>query len=113
MNLEIINLNSNHIQVLPMNLFSTMRNLRRVDLSYNMLTVIHSESFGILPNLTQLFLSGNQIIAIGEKLLYETPLTEVRMTGNICANENFIDTSESRDILRTGLQICFENYKYY
>ncbi|KAL7043413.1 hypothetical protein ACKWTF_001492 [Chironomus riparius] len=112
-NLEVIYLNLNHIQELPMNLFSTMRNLRTISLGHNMLTVIHSESFGFLPNLTELFLTNNQINAFDEKLLYDTELTDVRMTGNICANEDFRDTSESRDILRTGLQRCFENYKYY
>ena len=108
-NLTSLYLYSIQIEELPKDVFSSLKSLAWIRLDGNNLKVIHGDSFGILPNLTEVYLYNNQIDAIHEKFIDNTGVWRLDMRNNICVS--IIETSASREPMRSRLQKCFENYK--
>jgi len=109
--LNILYLYSNQIEELPKNVFRSLKELNAIRLYNNKFKVVHSDSFGISPNLTEVYFGNNQINAIDERFIDNTGVEWLQMYGNLCANTDIFDSSESRESMRNKLQTCFNNYK--
>lgn len=110
-NLKYLQLTNNQLEELPANIFSSLVNLEQISLDQNKFKVVHSDWFGFLPNLKEIYLIMNQIYAIDEKLLDNTGVNEIGMLRNVCADKNIVDNSSTKELIRSVLKQCFENYE--
>ena len=53
----------------------------------------------------------NQIDGIDERFIDNTGIDRFDVRFNLCVNKSIVDTSVSREAMRTNLQLCFENYE--
>jgi len=109
-NLNQFTVSTNQISNLSPKLFEPLQKLTNLLLDSNNLTIIHSDSFGVLPLLKQVHLQNNKINAIDEKFIDNTGVTYLDMRNNLCVNELISDSSLLRELMRSKLQKCFENY---
>ena len=68
--------------------------------------------FSILTHsgLTDIYLQNNEIDGFQEKIIENTKVQTLNMANNLCASESIYDTSTARDVMRTVLKTCFDNY---
>lgn len=104
-------LNNNFITELPVGAFKNMKSLMRLYLENNALSVIASNSFSQHPILEFIHLMNNRINAIDERFVDNTAVRSIRMENNICANLIINDDTPGREILRSQLSTCFENFQ--
>ncbi|KAL7043485.1 hypothetical protein ACKWTF_001538 [Chironomus riparius] len=108
--LRYLYMQSNQIEVLPDGIFANLTRLVHIDLDNNKLKVIRADSFGILPRLSVASFQNNQIDAIDERFVDSTGVTSFDMKGNVCADVNVMDTTEFKQVMRSELRQCFNNY---
>lgn len=111
--LRYLSLYHNSLQELPLNVFNNLDSIIRINLAINTLKVIHSDSFGYLVNLKTVYFFFNLINAIDEKFIDNTGVESLEMTNNECINANVFDNSTSRQLMRSVLQTCLDNYKAF
>lgn len=105
-------LNSNSITSIPDGTFNGLHGLLTIGISGNQLNRLSSASFNdTLRNIMRILANNNQINATDANLFDSAVnLQELRLFGNICANENFENIQFNREFVRQQLQNCFNNF---
>jgi Leucine-rich repeat (LRR) protein len=111
LSLEKLFLEENLIKDLPLNIFSSLKNMHTFYLYSNKLEVIHAFPFGKLPLLKLVNVRDNKIFAIDEKFINNTGISKIHMLNNICADKLIEDLTLTRYVLKAELQKCFDYYK--
>ncbi|XP_070499857.1 uncharacterized protein [Chironomus tepperi] len=106
----MLKLANNDIYELPGGVFGSLKYLATLDMTNNQLQVISSTSFYFHPDLRTVRFGQNQINSIDEKFLDVVNVTQLNMEQNICADGFWNDDSETKELFRTELRVCFENY---
>ncbi|XP_070505116.1 uncharacterized protein [Chironomus tepperi] len=104
--LKTLKLDHNKIMELPDNIFLDTENLQELNIGHNKLTVINSISFGKLINFTTLYCHFNEIEGFDEKLIDKTAISDLDMTGNLCADGWNLNWNQ----IRRNLTKCFRKY---
>lgn len=112
-NLEWLFIYSCNLSQLERSVFAPMPNLISIDLSSNRLKTLHRNNFGTLLNLEWLALSRNEVDAVDRAIIDDAPnLNELFLhSGNVCANESFVDFKINRPRYLRMLETCFLNFE--
>lgn len=109
--LQVLSLYHNNLQELPSNVFINLESLIAINLAINELKVIHSDSFGYLINLKTLIIHSNLLNAIDERFIDNTGIENLQLYTNVCISKNVFDNSTSRQLMRSELHTCLDNFK--
>lgn len=109
--LNELHLVSSSIPYIQPQTFRPLVSLRFLELGQNRLDLIDSRWFSTNRQLGQLMMNSNDVSAIHPSLLDLPELSALFLEGNICVSDVFfINDIASREMARSALRPCFDNY---
>jgi Leucine-rich repeat (LRR) protein len=109
-NLRELHLIGGSLTYLPVNTFQSLINLHLVDISHNLFGVLDSRWFTNNTMLSQMSFNDNRLYAIHPSIVDMPLLTTLRLRVNLCVDNVFTITPQTREQVRAELNPCFEAY---
>lgn len=110
--LDRLEVDMNGIIELPTGIFD-LPYLRFLGIAFNRIRVLDSSAFGSsVSSLFSIDAEENEITAIDRRIIENaTGLSALLLTGNSCADANFLNVQDTRDEVLENLQGCFNNFE--
>ena len=106
-----LKLSKNLIKTLNDQVFQFQKNLKSIDLSENQLGRLSARTFRELEALKMFIVNKAMITGVEANLFNDKAnLTKLDFRGNICIDKQF-DNNDDIEIVKQGLQVCFDNFK--